>query len=164
MSRHFSRREFLGAAGAATLLPAITRGQRSPEKHEFPYVDGLCLYVLDKPEEIRASGLDGLVLDVSGGEAVKQPDGSPRYLRTFKTTSANMAAAREFLSKVTDAFIATDGKEIKKAFKSKKTAIFFQVQGGGEIVGEDLTRLDQLQKNGLRVFQLTHHHDNPLAG
>ncbi|HUR97763.1 MAG TPA: membrane dipeptidase, partial [Pyrinomonadaceae bacterium] len=46
----------------------------------------------------------------------------------------------------------------------KKTAIFFQVQGGGEIVGEDLTRLDQLQKNGLRVFQLTHHHDNPLAG
>jgi membrane dipeptidase len=65
---------------------------------------------------------------------------------------------------MTDAFLATDGREIRKAHKDKKTAVFLQVQGGGEIVGEDLTRLDLLHELGLKVFQMTHHHNNPLAG
>lgn len=163
-SSTFSRREFLRTSIFAGLVARLANAQDAARAHEFPYVDGLCLALLETPGDIRLSGLSGLVFDVSAGEALKLPDGSPRWMRTFDATVRSMTESRAKLTQLNNVFIATDGKEIKNAFKSKKTAVFFQVQGGGEIVGEDLSRLGQLQKSGLRVFQLTHHHDNPLAG
>ena len=45
-----------------------------------------------------------------------------------------------------------------------KTPVLIQVQGGGEIVDSDLSRLSYLHTNGLRVFQITHHNDNKWGG
>ena len=166
MSTHhsFSRREFLNTAIAAGLFSTLSPSQTAPVSRDFPYVDGLCVYIFEKPEEIRASGLSALVYDVSSGETIPDCDGAPKWRRTFEATLQSISNARTELQKVTDVFLTTDGKQIGDAFRNNKTAVFFQVQGGGEVVGEDLSRLEQLKKQGLRILQLTHHHNNPLGG
>jgi membrane dipeptidase len=165
----YARRDFLKAATllaavAASASAASANSQGKPKEPEFPFVDGLCLDILQKPEDIRASGLTAVVFDVSEGETVPDCDGAPKWRRTFAATSRSIAAAREKLRQTPDVFLATDGRQIDEAFKSGKTAIFLQVQGGGEIVGEDLSRIETLRRLGLRVLQITHHHDNPLGG
>jgi membrane dipeptidase len=127
-------------------------------------VDGLCVNIFRNPEDIRASGLTGLVADVSGIEVVKSGDGSRRAQRSFAACLRSIVKARQELRKIDNVFLATDGTQIKEAFRSGKTAVFLQIQGGGEAVGEDLSRIDLFRELGLRVLQITHHHDNPLGG
>ncbi len=158
-----SRRDFLAASMTAALAASISVKAKS-KKTSIPYVDGLCLNVLDKPENIRASGLAALIADVSDGLPVKSSDGSVRYRRTFETCLRSIVATRQKLRRTNEAFLATDGRQIKEAYKSGKTAVFLQIQGGGEAVGEDLTRIDLFHELGLRVLQITHHHNNPLGG
>lgn len=159
-----SRREFLRAASVLASVAATAGARTMPDTPRFPYVDGLCLEVFQKPEEIRASGLSALVFDVSEGETIPDCDGAPKWRRTFSATSRSIAAAREKLQQTPDVFLATDGRQVREAFKSGKTAVFFQIQGGGEIVEQDLSRIDLLHGLGLRVLQITHHHDNPFGG
>jgi membrane dipeptidase len=159
-----SRRDFLKTTVLSAFAAALVNGQTNPKKADFAFVDGLTLNVLDKPEDIRASGLTALVFDVSNGETVPDCEGAPKWQRTFEATSRSIAAARQKLQQIPDVFLATDGKQIKEAFKAGKTAVFLQVQGGGEIVREDLSRIDGLREQGLRVLQITHHHNNPLGG
>jgi membrane dipeptidase len=160
----YSRRDFLKAAALSALAPVFVKGQTVSQKADFPFVDGLTLDVLKKPEDIRASGLTALVYDVSDGETLPDCDGAPKWRRTFEATARSLATAREKIPQIPNVFLATAGKQIKEAFKNGKTAVFFQVQGGGEIVGEDLSRLERLRDLGVRVFQVTHHHNNPLGG
>lgn len=162
--KSFSRRNFIKSAVAIPALAAIGSAQSQLKRPDFPYVDGLCLEILSKPENIRASGLSAMLADVSVGEVVKEADGSSKYRRNLTLTARSIVETRQKLRKTPDAFLATDGREIKEAHKKKKTAVFLQIQGGGEIVGEDLTRLDLLHELGLKVFQMTHHHNNPLGG
>jgi len=159
-----SRREFLQAASLLAAVAASAKAQAKPRGAGFPFVDGLCLDILQKPEDIRASGLTALLFDVSQGETVPDCDGAPKWRRTFAATSRSVAAAREKLGQTPGVFLATDGRQIGEAFRDGKTAVFFQIQGGGEIVGEDLSRIGALRDLGLRVLQITHHHDNPLGG
>ena len=160
----YSRRDFLKTASFLAAFAVSTNAQRKSNKTDFPFVDGLCLNILEKPEEIRASGLTALLTDVSQFEKIPTTDGSPKWTRTFTGTSRLIVETRQKLRQTPDAFLATDGKQIKDAFKDGKTAVFLQVQGGGEIVGEDLSRIDLLRELGLRVLQITHHHNNPLGG
>lgn len=163
MSSNFGRREFLGsaiAAGAALSLRANPPATKVP----YPFVDGLCPDIPEDANEIRESSLSGFLLDVSVVEPVKTPDGSPKWIRSYEPTLKKMAGIHDFLRKTPTAFHATDGREIRNAFKKQNTAIFFQLQGGGEIVGEDLDRVTVLRELGLRVLQMTHHNNNPLAG
>jgi membrane dipeptidase len=160
----YSRRDFLKTAPLLAVIAASADAQTKPEKVNFPFVDGLCLDITQRPEDIRASGLSALVFDVSEGETVPDCDGAPKWRRTFAATSRSIAAARRKLEQTPDVFLATDGKQIKEAFKNGKTAVFLQVQGGGEIIGEDLSRIGLLRELGLRVLQITHHHNNPLGG
>lgn len=159
-----SRREFLKTASLLAAAATSAHAHPKPPTRAFPLVDGLCLAVLEKPEEIRASGLTALVLDVSAGETVPDCDGAPKWQRTFAATSRSMEAARQKLQEIPDVFLATDGRQITEAFRNGKTAVFLQVQGGGEIIGEDLSRIGTLRDLGLRVLQVTHHHNNPLGG
>jgi membrane dipeptidase len=159
-----SRRDFLKTASLLAAIAASAEARTKPGKTSFPLVDGLCLDITQKPEDIRASGLSALVFDVSEGETVPDCDGAPKWRRTFAATSRSMAAARQKLERTPDVFLATDGRQIIEAFKNGKTAVFLQVQGGGEIIGEDLSRIGSLRELGLRVLQMTHHHNNPLGG
>jgi membrane dipeptidase len=162
-THHHSRRRFLKSAlTAAVAFPAAA--QTKLEKTDMPYVDGLCLDVLSNPEEIRAAGLAGLLADVSAGEMIKASDGSQRFQRPFVACSRSIVAARQKLRKLDNVFLATDGRQIGEAFKRGRAAVFLQIQGGGEAVGEDLSRIDLFRELGLRVLQITHHHNNPLGG
>jgi len=163
-SSPYSRREFLKTTSLIAAIAATGNAQETAKKPKFPFVDGLCLDFLEKPSEIKASGLTAFLTDMSKAESVPTADGSPRWTRTLAVTTKNMVAARQALRKRSDSFLATSGTQIKDAFKSGKTAVLFQVQGGGEIVGEDLSRIDLLSELGLRVLQITHHDNNPLGG
>jgi membrane dipeptidase len=159
-----SRRDFLKTAPLLTAIAASASAQTKLKKMGYPFVDGLCLDILEKPADIRASGLTALLADVSAVGRIPTSDGSPKWQRTFTETARLIVKTRQALRQIPDVFLATDGQQINDAFKEGKTAIFLQVQGGGEIVGEDLTRIDLLHELGLRVLQITHHNDNPLGG
>lgn len=160
----YSRRDFLKTAPLLTAVATSANAQTKLKKTRYPFVDGLCLSVLQKPEDIRASGLSALIADVSAVGRIPTSDGSPKWQRTFTETANLIVKTRQALRQIPDVFLATDGQQINDAFKKGKTAIFLQVQGGGEIVGEDLTRIDLLRELGLRVLQITHHNDNLLGG
>lgn len=160
----YSRRDFLKTTSLLAAIGASANAQTRLKKTDFPLVDGLCLSILEKPEDIRASGLTALIFDASQIEQVPTSDGSPKWLRTFNSTTRSIVETRQKLRQMPDVFLATDGRQIKEAFKNGKTAVFLQVQGGGELVGEDLSRIDLLRELGLRVFQITHHHNNLLGG
>ncbi len=158
----FNRRDFIRAAA---ILPLVSLSNRAMGlKSSFPIVDGLSLDVIDDLRNVRASGLTALLTDMSAVEQVPTSDNSPRWQRTFEATTRKMVEARQIFRKTPDVFLATQGSTIRDAFKSNRTAVFFQVQGGGEIVGEELSRIDLLSELGLRVLQITHHNNNPLGG
>jgi membrane dipeptidase len=161
----FNRRDFLKAASVAALAGTSRGNTRSADPvYPFPFVDGLVLALPDYPEVYKSSGLSAFLLDASSGEQVKTTDGSIRFQRSFNSSVKSITAARQKLRALPNTFHSTNGRDVARAFKEKKTAVFLQVQGGGEIVGEELDRLDVLHELGLRVLQLTHHHDNPIAG
>ncbi len=160
----YSRRDFLKTTSLLAAIAASSNAQTKPKKIDIPFVDGLCLDILEKPEDVRASGLTALIFDASQTEQIPTSDGSPKWQRTFNAALRSIVETRQKLRQMPDLFLATDGRQIKDAFKNGKTGVFLQVQGGGEIVGEDLSRIDLLHELGLRVLQITHHHNNPLGG
>jgi membrane dipeptidase len=164
MPASLNRRDFIKAAALASVAAVCTTGRTSTGETAYPFVDGLCLDIPDDPAEIKASGLSGFIFDASAVGEVKTPDGSPKWLRNYDDTLKRIAGVRAQLRKTSNAFLATDGSEIDRAFKEGKTAVFLQVQGGGEIVDTDLDRINVLREMGLRVLQMTHHHNNALAG
>ena len=158
-----TRRRFLQQLGTAAAGARVLAGRaQSRPATPFPYVDGLTL--AGPMDDLPASGLSAFLVDVSQAERLQTTDGSIKYWRSFDASSKSIAQMRTALSKETLAFHATRGSEIAGAYRSGRTAVFFQCQGGGEAVGEDLDRLDALYAQGLRVFQITHHNDNPWGG
>lgn len=160
-----SRRAFLSRALAAAAAATIVRPARpGAQRPAIPYVDGLSFLSPD-PEDVARSGLSALILDVSSVAQVKTDDGSIRYFRSFEACARSMTAMRKSLAagQVGRAFLATRGSEIDEAFKTGRTAVFFQMQGA-EPVGEELWRLDLFHELGLRVQQITHHNDNAWGG
>ena len=128
------------------------------------YVDGLC-FIRDNPEDIRDSGLHAFIHDVSAIEMGQNPDGTPWARRTFEKCLQSIVAMRRRLrgDLAPYAFLATRGSDIERAIRSGKTAIFLQFQGC-EPIASDLSRIDLFYELGLRVLQITHHHDNPIGG
>lgn len=160
-----SRRAFLSRALAAAAAAAVARPARTAaQRPAIPYVDGLSFLSPD-PEDVARSGLSALILDVSSVAQVKTEDGSIRYFRSFEACARSMTSMRKSLAagQVGRAFLATRGAEIDEAFRTGRTAVFFQMQGA-EPVGEELWRLDLFHELGLRVQQVTHHNDNAWGG
>lgn len=160
-----SRRAFLSRALAAAAAATVARTARTAaQRPAIPYVDGLSFLSPD-PEDVARSGLSALILDVSSVAQVKTEDGSIRYFRSFEACARSMTAMRKSLAagQMGRAFLATRGSEIDEAFRTGRTAVFFQMQGA-EPVGEELWRLDLFHELGLRVQQVTHHNDNAWGG
>jgi len=172
-----SRRHFLTHASAAAALSVVGgRSARSlafgdgaahgrAEKAPFPYVDGLSFLGPDAP--LSASGLSGVIWDVSDIEPVKEvPAGTaPRFVRSFDACARSITAKRRTLSagKIPGGFLATRGSDIRKAYDRGETAVFFQFQGADPL-GDDLRRLDLFYELGLRILQITHHNNNAWGG
>jgi hypothetical protein len=106
-----SRRDFLKTAPLLAAVAASVKARTKPGRAGFPLVDGLCLDILERPQDIRAAGLTALVADVSGGEQVKAADGSARYQRTLSATLRSIVATRQKLRQTPDVFLATDGRQ-----------------------------------------------------
>lgn len=160
-----SRRDFLQLASTmATLSPLIKAQAREKNKPRIPYVDGLCLSIPETEDaDFPASGLTALIADVSAVSQLKTTDGSIRYTRTYEACLRSIVEARQKLRKRKNAFLATQGSEIKAAFRSGKTSVFLQFQGC-EPIGEELSRMDLFYELGLRVLQITHHNNNSFGG
>jgi membrane dipeptidase len=163
------RRDFLACAGATAAAAAAgpwTALARQAGTTPFPYVDGLTFVHPGDYADVPHSGLSALIGDVSSGAVLKTEDGSLKFWRAFEPCVRSMTAMRRNLAagKVAGTFLATRGNEIAPAWKDGRTALFFQIQGGGEAVGEHLWRLDTFHELGLRVFQITHHNDNLWGG
>ena len=160
-----TRREFLEQAVAipalAAAAPALVRAQERPK---IPYVDGLSFLSPD-PADVARSGLTAFICDVSAGEQVKTTDGSVKFYRSFEACARSITAMRRRLlaGGIPNAFLATRGSDVDDAWKSGRTAVFFQFQGC-EPIGDQLWRIDLFHELGLRVLQVTHHNDNPWGG
>lgn len=139
------------------------REQAPREKTPFPYVDGLSF--LGPPADIAASGLSALICDVSAAERLKTDDGAIKYFRSFEACARSLTSMRRQLNggQAPGVFLATKGSEIREAYRTGRTAVFFQFQGC-EPIGDDLTRLDLFYELGLRVLQITHHNNNAWGG
>ena len=160
-----SRRDFLRTSSRLAALAAVVPRLPSWDPAAVPVIDGLCLRSDRMTDGPAATGLDAFILDVSGGSEVKTAGGAPVYLRTLEATRTSIASIVEALGRpASGVFHATRAAQVRDAMRDRRTAVFFQVQGGGEIVGTELDRLATLRDLGVRIVQLTHHHDNALAG
>jgi len=125
-----------------------------PPDRTMTYVDGLCF--LGSDADIKASGLAAFICDVSAHE-----DGS--VVRSFDGVCVATAGARRRLRAGGAAFLATSAADLRQASARGRTAVVLQVQGC-DALGGDLDRMLVLHELGVRVLQLTHHHDNALGG
>jgi membrane dipeptidase len=150
-----------GTHAAAAAAPG-NRAAATPTP--FPYVDGLTFINRDG-HALPESGLSALIHDASAGEVVTMPDGSSRWYRSFEACARSITGMRRSLvaGEVPGAFLATHGSEIRPAHAAGRTAVFLQFQGADPIE-ERLDRLDMFHELGLRVLQITHHHDNAWGG
>ncbi|WP_225421199.1 membrane dipeptidase [Sphingomonas parva] len=123
------------------------------------FVDGLS-FLPDDLEEIRRAGLVAMICDVSEVGEVRDPDGTPRYRRTFETNVKAIDAAAARLSGSDLAFVAERGSDIGRR---TGCAAFLQFQSC-EPVADDLARISYFYGKGLRVLQFTHHNDTAFAG
>lgn len=158
------RRSFLKTASLAPFALHTLLNGRSQNWPSVPYVDGLTLDALNEMDKLHAAGLAGAVVDASVYKAVDHEDGTRTWIRTFPETSNKIAQYLTEADKRSDVNIGRTGNDILRSFNNEQTTLILQVQGGGEIVGNDLSRLSKLADQKLRVFQLTHHHNNALAG
>lgn len=149
------RRHFMaGAVGASLAVPAWAKAKRPP-----PWIDGLS-FLPANPAEIKTARLNAMICDISEIQEVRDPDGTPRYKRTFAANDIAIDAVNKFLTNNPHAFIARKGSQIGKC---DKAALFLQFQSS-EPVGDKLERLASFKERGLSILQLTHHNDTLWAG
>ena len=159
-----TRRAFLEQAAAITAARALFSPRRAmAQEQRIPYVDGLSFLPSD-PSSFAESGLTAFISDVSAGEVVENDDGSVRFYRSFAASARSITAVRRALrDDIGPAFLATRGRDVETARREGRTAVFLQFQGCEPLEGE-LARLDTFYELGLRILQITHHHDNPFGG
>ncbi|NRA82399.1 MAG: membrane dipeptidase [Gammaproteobacteria bacterium] len=160
------RRQFLKITSAAVALGTMSSCANNQPKlsdRKRLYVDGLSFIPTDH-QDVKASGLDAYIADISSIEEVKQPDGSINYKRTYQACLKSLKAAKAELSNHPDKYlIALRGSDIEKARIDSRCAVFFQIQGADCVEG-GFDQLDHFYDLGLRALQLTHHYNNDYAG
>lgn len=162
-----SRRRILQAMAAGVLLTQtpLAYSLNSPKKRV--YIDGLS-FLPDDLADLAASKLDAYLCDISAIEAIKKPDGTTNYKRTYKACMDSITAA---LARVNQnpqqLLLGRSGSDINKAIDSQRTAVFFQIQGADcveQSITSELSQVDEFYHKGLRALQLTHHYGNLFAG
>lgn len=152
--QRIDRRGLLAGAGAM-----LVAGQAMAWPARKLWIDGMS-FLPEDMDEIRASGLDAMICDVSAIQMVKAADGSPKYLRGFEANDPAIDAAFARLAASQTAYLALKGSDIGK---KSGCAAFLQMQST-EMMGDDPGRLAYFHGKGLRIVQFTHHNDTPYAG
>lgn len=158
MDHLLSRRALIGAMPALALADCagVQAGAASEQRL---YVDGLS-FLPDDMQEVAASGLKAMICDVSVVEGVRDPDGTPRYKRTFAANDKALDEASARIMASPGSFVAKAGLDIDPA---RGCAMFLQLQST-EPIGHDLSRIGHFHRKGLRVLQFTHHNNTDWAG
>jgi len=167
------RRQFLQTIGSSIAVASLSSCSfsrstlldkaRSNQSKNRLYIDGLAFIPKDDID-IKASQLDAFIADISAIEAIKRPDGSTNYKRTYK---ACMKSIKMYLATMAEKpgiyLVAEKGSDIERAKLEGRCAVFMQIQGADCIEG-GFHQLDEFYELGLRALQLTHHYDNEFAG
>ena len=91
----------------------------------------------DDLADVRASGLDAFLCDISAIETIEQADGTLNYKRTYKACMESIQQAAKRVSEHPDILLqGLTGRDIQLARESNRTAVFFQIQGA-DCVEED---------------------------
>ena len=160
MPKQFDRRMIIGA-GAASVLAACTTPDRKPApQRNRLFIDGLSFLRGDN-QEFEQSGLSAAIIDASKVTEITLSDGSKGWIRTFDACDENIDAIRTS-TKTTypTAFVANKGSDINT---DDGVAVFLQFQSC-EPIEDKLDRIGYFHDKGLRILQLTHHHNNLFAG
>ncbi len=167
MNQVFDRRQLLKAIAAGSVLSQLGSFSALAAEAERLYVDGLC-FLPDDLNDLHTSKIDAYLCDISDIEAIKQPDGTTNYKRTYK---ACMKSITEALTRVNDnpdnLILGRTSADINHAKRTEKTAVFFQIQGADCVeksIHSDLNQVDEFYDKGLRALQLTHHYGNKFSG
>ncbi|QSX29265.1 membrane dipeptidase [Shewanella cyperi] len=156
------RRQVLKGLGAGALLAPMSGLQAKAVPHKPLFIDGLS-FLPTEMADVKASGLDAFLCDISAIESIEQPDGTVNYKRTYKACIQSITEARAKVLAEPSLIQGLSGSDIDKVRGSGKTAVFFQIQGA-DCVEDSLTQVDEFHALGLRVLQLTHHYGNSFAG
>jgi membrane dipeptidase len=159
-SESLMTRRFLGQLFAAQIV-----SQGASATPPYPFVDGLTI-ANSTPDAavLSASGLSGVIMDISQPKLVTRPDGINVFPRVYEGTLKNAAAQIRWLrDHPSAALLATRGSDIRRAYQERRTAVFLQTQGC-DWLEEDLDRLSVAYELGLRVLQITHNHSNAFGG
>lgn len=167
MNLAIDRRQLLKAIAASSVLSQLGSFSALAAETKRLYVDGLC-FLPDDLSDLNASKINAYLCDISDIEAIKQPDGTTNYKRTYK---ACMKSISEALTRVNDnpdkLILGNSSADITHAHETGKTAVFFQIQGADcveESISTDLHQVDEFYEKGLRALQLTHHYGNKFSG
>lgn len=159
----FNRRGFI--AGGAFALSACGSTSLKPDSQaqaaaDRLYIDGLS-FLRGEVSDFERSGLHAAIVDISDYEEITRPDGSLGWVRTFAACDKSIDAVGDVTSNTfKTAYVAKKGSDIDR---EKGVAIFLQFQSC-EPIEDDLGRIEYFHNKGLRLLQLTHHHDNLFAG
>ena len=167
------KRDFLKVIASITALGALSacsnsviatqRNIHNTHSRKRLYIDGLS-FIPKEHLDVKASELNAYIADISDIEAIKMPDGSTNYKRTYKACMASIKRHLKTIQDKPDVYLlASKGSDIARANELDKCAIFLQIQGA-DCVEEDLNQLDEFYDLGLRALQLTHHYNNVYAG
>jgi membrane dipeptidase len=148
-----------GALGVTFAGPASAVSTIRSSHQRAPVFDGLS-FLPTNMSDIPASGLTGMICDVSEVEEVKDAQGFPRYLRTYAANEKALAAAVARIEGNDLVFVAHKGSELGTR---PGCAAFLQFQSC-ETLGGDIARVASFKEKGLSILQLTHHNNNAVAG
>jgi microsomal dipeptidase-like Zn-dependent dipeptidase len=168
-----TRRTLLKGLGAASLLSSFTPIPTWAAKQRGLYIDGLSFLPTDL-SDVKASGLDAFIADVSAIETLAQADGTLNYKRTYNACIKSIKQAAQTVSNHPEVYLqGLSGHDIRLAKDQDRTAVYFQIQGADCVEDDKMPsetktsawqHLDEFHQQGLRVLQLTHHYGNRFAG
>ncbi|WP_076416236.1 membrane dipeptidase [Shewanella sp. UCD-KL12] len=167
MKQAFNRRKLLKAMAAGSVLSQLGCFSALASESKPLYLDGLC-FLPDDLSDLSASKIDAYLCDISDIEAIKQPDGTTNYKRTYQACMKSITAALTRVNENPDKLLlGQSSADISRAHKTGKTAVFFQIQGADcveESIHSSLNQVDEFYDKGLRALQLTHHYGNKFSG
>ncbi len=167
MQNLINRRQLIKAITAGTILSQLGSFSALAQNKQRLYVDGLC-FLPEDLADLNTSKIDAYLCDISAIEAIKQPDGTTNYKRTYKACIKSIAEAKSRVESNNDKLVlGLSGSDIKRAKQTDRTAVFFQIQGADcveDSINNNLNQVDEFHAKGLRALQLTHHYGNKFSG
>ncbi len=126
---------------------------------ESPYVgpDGRSRVA---PDKMAQGGVDGVVLCVATGPGPRTTEG---YARARRVADRKLAAARQLIEDpANNLVLAPTVADADEAKAQGKRSIFLSFQNT-QIIGTDITALDEFRESGVTVFALNHMGHNDCA-